>query len=76
MRYRNVGKHSEDVADGRTVAPGEYIDLSGDHPHDKRKIDAGVLLAVPPPKEKKKSGKPTVVAPLSEEGKAEEGKEE
>lgn len=50
MKYRNVGNHAEDLADGRMVAPGEYTpDLADEDLSDPRLtdlIDRGVFIAL------------------------------
>lgn len=62
-----VGTHVEDLASGRTLAPGEEVTLSGDElndPHNKRLVDDGVLIpksvaAEPEPDKGKGSKKST-----------------
>lgn len=54
--YVFAGSHVGDLADGRTVQPGQIVTLDGRaiaHPHNARLIDAGTLLLVEtdPPKE-------------------------
>lgn len=44
--FRHVGRHSEDLADGRVVSPGESVELSAEDqrdPHNKRLLDEGIL---------------------------------
>lgn len=52
--YRFVGDRVADLHDGRALVPGETYELSDDElaePHNRRYIDAGLLLdASPPPK--------------------------
>lgn len=45
--YRFVGTHTEDLADGSSVEPGATVELSKDgakEPHNKRLLDAGLLV--------------------------------
>jgi pyruvate/2-oxoglutarate dehydrogenase complex dihydrolipoamide acyltransferase (E2) component len=53
MKYRNVGNHAEDLADGRMIGPGEYVELSeeeADDPRAKDLIDSEVFLLIGEPK--------------------------
>ena len=48
-----VGTHVEDLASGRTIAPGETITLSAEEaedPHNKRLLDEELLIPVQKPK--------------------------
>jgi hypothetical protein len=54
--YAYTGNHVGDLADGRTVEPGQIVTLDGPaiaEPHNASLIDAGTLLLVEtdPPKE-------------------------
>ncbi len=54
--YVYTGSHVGDLADGRTVEPGQTVTLDQaavDHPHNAHLINAGTLLLVKtdPPKE-------------------------
>lgn len=47
--YRNVGRHAEDLADGRVLAPGEEASLSAEQArdeHNARLIEEGKLSKV------------------------------
>lgn len=46
-RYRFVGQHLDDLADGRTLEPGLFYDLTADEvadPHNAARITDGVLI--------------------------------
>lgn len=46
-RFKLVGDHPEDLADGRVLAPGDYADLTSeqqDDDHNKALIDAERLI--------------------------------
>lgn len=48
-RFRSVSSHVEDLADGRTVPPGEFIELTDDElqdPHNLRLLQEGVLMRI------------------------------
>lgn len=47
--YKFVGGHVDDLADGRVLVPGDTYQLTDeqlDEPHNKRHIDAHLLLPV------------------------------
>lgn len=49
--YRFVGRHIDDLADGRTLEPGGFYHLNADQaalPHNKQRIDAGLLIPTNP----------------------------
>lgn len=48
MKYKLIGSHPEDTAEGAVVAPGETTPASFDpeHLHNKRLIDEGLLIEV------------------------------
>jgi hypothetical protein len=49
MKYRNVGNHAEDLADGTMVAPGEFVELNEEQVREGRNEDliaTGVFLGV------------------------------
>jgi hypothetical protein len=51
--YRCTSRHSEDLADGRVVAPGEVATLSADQQkdaHNQRLIEEGGLVEIAKPK--------------------------
>jgi hypothetical protein len=58
VKYKLVGDHPEDLADGRVLGPGEEADLDkeavGD-PHNQRLIEEGLLIESE--EEKPKSGR-------------------
>lgn len=59
MRYRCASRHVEDLSDGRTVAPGEAIELDAKEDHDRRLVEEGKLLPIeeaPKSRSKKRSG--------------------
>jgi hypothetical protein len=59
VSYRVASGHVESLHDGRMVGPGEDVTgVNPRHPHDKRLIDAGVLVKRPTKKRAQKSGKP------------------
>lgn len=54
-RFRFVGSHLDDLADGRTLEPHEIITLTVEEqadPHNKQRIDAGLLQELPPTHQK------------------------
>lgn len=47
LKFRSVSTHVEDLADGSTVAPGEFVHLSEDDlkdPHNERLVAEGILI--------------------------------
>ena len=49
-RYRFVGPHIGDRADGRILEPGEFYDLTAaevDHPHTQMHLESGHLIEAP-----------------------------
>jgi pyruvate/2-oxoglutarate dehydrogenase complex dihydrolipoamide acyltransferase (E2) component len=49
MKYRNVGNHAEDLADGRMVGPGEYVEIDDEQLKEGRNadlIDTGVFIEI------------------------------
>lgn len=45
--HRHVGLHPDTLANGRSVGPGEFVDLTAEEiedPHNAALIEAGVLL--------------------------------
>lgn len=48
MRYKNIGVHAEDTAEGATLAPGEMAGTGFDpeDPFNAAKIADGVFLAI------------------------------
>ena len=55
MRYRNISGHPEDLADGRIVGIGEFVELTAEQakdPFNKDKIDEGHLVEAPVQKSK------------------------
>jgi len=47
LKFRCVSSHIEDLADGSTVAPGEYVTLSDEDlkdPHNERLVADGILV--------------------------------
>jgi len=49
-RYRVNSRHNEDIASGAQFGPGEWaIGVDPDHPFDRAKIDAGILIPEQPP---------------------------
>lgn len=47
--YRFVGTHVDDLADGRILEPGQFIDLTDEEatdPHNALRIEAGLLIEV------------------------------
>lgn len=55
-RYRYVGRHVDDLADGRPLEPGGYVDLAKDDldaAHTTRLIADGLLISAD---QKKKEG--------------------
>lgn len=54
QEYRNVSDHVEDLASGRTLAPGESVGLSKadlDEAHNKELVERGVLIPTKQPKQ-------------------------
>jgi hypothetical protein len=52
-KYRYVGRHIDDLADGRTVEPGQTVALDEAavaDPHNARLIDEGLLVDTNPAK--------------------------
>lgn len=52
--FRFVGTHVDDLADGRQLEPYGLYALTPseqDDPHNKQRIDAGLLIATKPAKE-------------------------
>jgi len=51
--FRFVGRHIDDLADGRTIEPGQFVDLTQaeiDDPHNAQRISEGLLVEVDKPK--------------------------
>lgn len=49
-RFRYVGPHVDDLHDGHTVEPGQYVTLTTDQatdPHNQQRIQAGLLIDAP-----------------------------
>lgn len=49
-QYRCTSRHSEDLADGRVIAPGDVATLNADDvkdPHNQRLIDEQLLVEIP-----------------------------
>ena len=47
MKFKLVGDHPEDLADGRVLAPGEEADIKKEDledPHNQRLIEEGILI--------------------------------
>jgi pyruvate/2-oxoglutarate dehydrogenase complex dihydrolipoamide acyltransferase (E2) component len=47
--YKYVGRHLDDLHDGRVVAPGQTVDLddrAAADPHNAQRIQAGLLIPV------------------------------
>jgi hypothetical protein len=60
VKYKMVGDHPEDLADGRVLGPGEEADLDKDavgDPHNQRLIEEGLLIEAESGEEKSKSGR-------------------
>lgn len=52
-KYRFVGQHLDDLADGRILEPGEAYTLTPDEiedPHNQQRISDGLLLELPAPR--------------------------
>lgn len=50
MRYRFVGLHTEDLASGQPLGPGDYVELDDEDfedAHNKRFLDEGLLIEAP-----------------------------
>lgn len=50
QRFRYVGRHVDDLHDGRPLEPGSYVTLTADqadHPHNQSRIQAGLLIDAP-----------------------------
>ena len=46
--FRSVSSHVEDLASGRTLAPGEFVDLTKEEqkdPHNARLLEEGILIS-------------------------------
>lgn len=54
MRYRHVGDHIEDLDDGRSVTPGEYVDLDEDQLREPRAEELVAVGKFIPAEEEKK----------------------
>lgn len=49
-RFRFVGQHLDDLADGRVLEPGSFIDLTtveAVDPHNAQRIADGLLIEAP-----------------------------
>jgi hypothetical protein len=54
QRFKLIGGHPEDLADGRVLVPGTYTDLTVEQQedeHNKRLIDEGLLIPAGDPQE-------------------------
>ena len=52
-RFRFVGRHIDDLADGRILEPGQFVELNDseiDDPHNQLRISDGLLIEVDKPK--------------------------
>lgn len=50
--FRFVGRHVDDLADGRSLEPGQFVELTQaelDDPHNQQRISEGLLIEVEKP---------------------------